>query len=90
MGVLESQVGREFYWEELMVWMMVRTDGLDLLEAIVLQDIKQAVVRCLEGAPQALEGKSNVGKSGPGSSVHGILQARILEWVAISSSKGSF
>ena len=23
------------------------------------------------------------------SSVHGILQARILEWVAISSSKGS-
>ena len=26
----------------------------------------------------------------PGSSVHGIAQARILEWVAISSSKGSF
>ena len=25
----------------------------------------------------------------PGSSVHGILQARILEWVALSSSKGS-
>ena len=25
----------------------------------------------------------------PGSSVHGILQARILEWVAMSSSKGS-
>ena len=24
----------------------------------------------------------------PGSSVHGILQARILEWVAISSSSG--
>ena len=24
----------------------------------------------------------------PGSSVHGIFQARILEWVAISSSKG--
>ena len=28
--------------------------------------------------------------SPPGSSVHGILQARILEWVAISFSKGSF
>ena len=28
--------------------------------------------------------------SPPGSSVHGILQARILEWVAISSSRGSF
>ena len=27
--------------------------------------------------------------SPPGSSVHGILQAKILEWVAISSSKGS-
>ena len=26
-------------------------------------------------------------RSPPGSSVHGILQARILEWVAISSSK---
>ena len=25
----------------------------------------------------------------PGSSVHGILQPRILEWVAISSSRGS-
>jgi len=25
----------------------------------------------------------------PSSSVHGILQARILEWVAISFSKGS-
>ena len=28
--------------------------------------------------------------SPPGSSVHGILQARILEWVAISFSKGIF
>ena len=27
--------------------------------------------------------------SSPGSSVHGILQARILEWVAMPSSKGS-
>ena len=30
-----------------------------------------------------------VGCSPPGSSVHGISQARILEWVAISFSKGS-
>ena len=28
--------------------------------------------------------------SPPGSSVHGILQARILEWVVISFSRGSF
>jgi len=27
--------------------------------------------------------------SWPGSSAHGILQARILEWAAISSSRGS-
>ena len=27
--------------------------------------------------------------SPPGSSVHGIFQARILEWVAISFSRGS-
>ena len=26
----------------------------------------------------------------PGSSVHGILQAKILEWVAMPSSRGSF
>ena len=30
-----------------------------------------------------------MGCSPPGSSVHGILQARILEWFAISSSRGS-
>ena len=28
--------------------------------------------------------------SSPGSSVHGILQVRVLEWVAISPSRGSF
>ena len=28
--------------------------------------------------------------SPPGFSVHGILQARIMEWAAISSSKGNF
>ena len=28
--------------------------------------------------------------SPPGSSVHGVLQARILGWIAISSSRGSF
>ena len=28
-------------------------------------------------------------RSPPGSSIHGILQARVLEWVAISFSRGS-
>ena len=31
-----------------------------------------------------------MGCSPPRSSVHGILQARLLEWVAISFSRGSF
>ena len=31
-----------------------------------------------------------MGCSLPGSSVHGVLQARILGWIAISSSRGSF
>ena len=26
----------------------------------------------------------------PGSSVHGVLQARVPEWVAMASSRGSF
>ena len=30
-----------------------------------------------------------IGCSPPGSSVHGIFQARILEWIAIPSSRGS-
>ena len=33
---------------------------------------------------------SRAERSPPGSSVHGISQARILEWVAISFSRGSF
>ena len=31
----------------------------------------------------------NPWSSPPGSSVHGILQARILEWIAITFSRGS-
>ena len=41
---------------------------------------------CAQSRPPLLE---PVGSSLPGSSVHGIFQARILEWVAISSSRGS-
>ena len=39
--------------------------------------------------PSCLTLCDSVGCSPPGSSVHGILQARILEWVAMSSSRGS-
>ena len=55
---------------------------------------------CLLTVPWLLESESEVAQSCPilcdpmdcslpGSSLHGILQARILEWVAISFSRGS-
>ena len=45
--------------------------------------------RYTKSLPSCLTLCNPVGSSPPGSSVHGILQARILEWVAISSSRGS-
>ena len=48
----------------------------------------------LEGSPPCMSAQScrtlcdPMGCSPPGSSVHGILKARILEWVALSSSGG--
>ena len=56
------------------------------------------LAECFMWIPSCVHGKSlqcclthcdPVDCSPPGSSVHGILQERILEWVAISSSKGS-
>ena len=43
-------------------------------------------VKLLESCPTLCD---PVGHSLPGSSVHGILPARILEWVAVPSSRGS-
>ena len=39
--------------------------------------------------PSCLILRDPMGCSSPGSSVHGILQATILEWVAVSYSRGS-
>ena len=47
------------------------------------------VIRCLF-AKSCSAFHDPVDYSPPGSSVHGILQARVLEWVIISSSRGSF
>ena len=41
---------------------------------------------CAQSCPSLCD---PMGCSPPGSSVHGILQAGILEWVAVSSSRGS-
>ena len=68
------------------------TNGMDLTEA---EDIK----RCQEYTESESESEvaqscptlcNPVDCSLPGFSVHGILQARILEWVAISFSRGIF
>ena len=68
------------------------TNGMDLTEA---EDMKKKWQKYTES-----ESESEVAQlcptlcdpidcSLPGSSVHGIFQARILEWVAISFSRGS-
>ena len=50
-------------------------------------DTRQCAVVQLLGHVQLFCDPKNC--SPPGSSVHGILQARILEWVAVCSSRGS-
>ena len=58
------------------------SDGTDLeLEAVKSLSMKVAQ-SCLTLCDP-------VDYSPPGSSIHGILQARILEWDAVSSSRGS-
>ena len=47
------------------------------------------VLRLFSHVPMSLTLCDPMGCSLPGSSVHGVLQARILEWVATSSSRGS-
>ena len=47
------------------------------------------ICACLVASVMSNSLESDMDSSPPGSSVHGIFQARILEWVAISSSKGS-
>ena len=49
----------------------------------------EAEVKWSEVAQLCLTLCDPVDCSPPGSSIHGILQARILEWVAISFSRGS-
>ena len=44
---------------------------------------KECVCTCAQPRCDILD------RSPPGSSVHGVFQARILEWVAIFSSRGS-
>ena len=45
---------------------------------------------CAKSLQLCLTLYGHMGCSSPDSSVHGILQARTLEWVAMPSSRGSF
>ena len=47
------------------------------------------IIDCLKSHQSCLTLCDRMESSPPGSSVHGILQARILEWVAISFSRES-
>ena len=48
------------------------------------------VCMCVKSFQLCLPLCNHMDCSPPGSSAHGILQARILEWIAMSSSRGSF
>ena len=45
-----------------------------------------AAAKSLQSCPTLCDPRDG---SPPGSSVHGILQARMLEWIAVPSSRGS-
>ena len=44
---------------------------------------------CFVGIAQSLNSRDSMDCSPPGSSVHAVSQARKLEWIAISFSRGS-
>ena len=53
------------------------------------QHCKSTVCVCAKSLQSCLTLYDPVDCCPPGSSVHGILQARILEWVSMPSSRGS-
>ena len=66
-------------------------DSMMLWEKVIWANILERLdVLCCAQQLQSCPTLGNLEDcSPPGSSVHGILQARILEWVAIPSSRGS-
>ena len=66
------------YFRELYSWLCGDQNGKEILKRM---DICMCV--CAQSGPTLC---TTMDYSIPGSSVHGILQARILEWAAISSS----
>ena len=76
----------ENYWWALVGLGAWDLEGSPALEVSTLRGLH--VLVCLLGHVQLFMGHL-MGCNPPGSSVHGISQARILEWVAMPSSRGS-
>ena len=66
---------------------------MPLLSCVTLNDLLNFSLPCARVRAKLLQSCPTLCDptdcSLPGSSVHGIIQARILEWVAMPSSKGS-
>jgi len=80
-----------FWWNVTQLYFQgylvtLRCDRFDVTRLIICTDIYESES---EVAQSCLTLCDPVDCSLPGSSIHGILQARILEWVAISFSRGS-
>ena len=72
-------------WTELKYWLKTKFNWLNLKTCLVL--FKDVYVCLVTQSCLTLCDPTDC--SLPGSSVNGILQARILEWVAVPSSRGS-
>ena len=94
--MLEKIEGRRRRGWQRMRWLDGITDSMDRNLGKLQQMVRDREVWCAVICACMLSCFSHVWLfkpvdcSSPGSSVYGILQARILEWVAIPSSRGSF
>ena len=82
---------KRYTWKVWILW-DVNSVSINLLWKVSEQGHRQ-ILRSMHGCMLLLKSCPTlcnpVDQSPPGSSVHGILQARILAWVAMPSSRGS-
>ena len=81
-GTRGGRGGRK--WE-----ILVKVYKVSITRKISSVDLMYGITTIVKHAQLCLTLCDPTGCSLPGSSVHGILQARILEWVAMPSSRGS-